>query len=351
MNELNMKKNKKLQKIIDWFTKNSNVVFLAVCLVIHGLYMITFHILDIWQLSTLNMFSSAFYFDLLFLKKDTSERSMVYTYFEILLFSVLSELVLGPDYGFFLYIVGMAAAVFYLVPSYGNKRFLFQIIGIVTAVLLEGSILIFHIGFPAIQKAAAPFRTPFYLINIGITATIVLAATFIYSRETEKVWKSLEYSNNHDALTSLYNRRFLERYIEEIPYGKRTDYVIAMVDIDFFKKVNDTYGHEAGDKVLMKVASCLQDTAGSKNLAVRWGGEEFILYFPDNTQETVYTKMEQLRQEVESLVIQAAGCHIRITITSGIAAGLSDSNYEKVIRSADEKLYLGKQRGRNRVIV
>ncbi len=351
MNELNMKKNKKLQKIIDWFTKNSNVVFLTVCLVIHGLYTITFHILDIWQLSTLNMFSSAFYFDLLFLKKDTSERSMVYTYFEILLFSVLSELALGPDYGFFLYIVGMAAAVFYLVPSYGNKRFLFQIIGIVTAILLEGSILIFQISFPGIQKAAAPFRTPFYLVNIGITATIVLAATFIYSRETEKVWKSLEYSNNHDALTRLYNRRFLERYIEEIPYGERTDYVIAMVDIDFFKKVNDTYGHEAGDKVLMKVASCLQDTAGAKNLAVRWGGEEFILYFPDNTQETVYTKMEQLRQEVESLVIQAAGCHIRITITSGIAGGLADSNYEKVIRSADEKLYLGKQRGRNRVIV
>lgn len=103
--------------------------------------------------------------------------------------------------------------------------------------------------------------------------------------------------------------------------------------------------------MLRKVASCLQDAAGEKNLAVRWGGEEFILYFPDDAQETVYTKMEQLRQEVESLVIPAAGGHIRITITSGIAGGLADSNYEKVIRSADEKLYLGKQRGRNRVIV
>ncbi len=124
-----------------------------------------------------------------------------------------------------------------------------------------------------------------------------------------------------------------------------------MVDIDFFKKVNDTYGHEAGDKVLVKVASCLQDAAGKDNLAVRWGGEEFILYFPDHTQELVYTKMEELRREVESLVIQAAGCPIQITITSGIACGLADSNYEKVIRSADEKLYLGKQRGRNRVVV
>ena len=276
---------------------------------------------------------------------------MVLTYFEIMLFSFLSEIALGPDYGFFLYIVGMSAAVFYLAPSYGNKRFVYQIIGIVTTLVLEGFVCILDIRFPDIQQVMTPYQTSFYLVNIGITGTIVLAATFFYSKETEKVWKSLEYSNNHDALTRLYNRRFLERYIEEIPYGKRTDFVIAMVDIDFFKKVNDTYGHEAGDKVLVKVASCLQDAAGKDNLAVRWGGEEFILYFPDHTQELVYTKMEELRREVESLVIQAAGCPIQITITSGIACGLADSNYEKVIRSADEKLYLGKQRGRNRVVV
>ena len=341
----------KMQKAVDWFTKNRNMLFLAVCLTIHGIYTLIFHFIDVWQLSALNMFSSAFYFNLLFIKKDTSEHSMVLTYFEIMLFSFLSEIALGPDYGFFLYIVGMSAAVFYLAPSYGNKRFVYQIIGIVTTLVLEGFVCILDIRFPDIQQVMTPYQTSFYLVNIGITGTIVLAATFFYSKETEKVWKSLEYSNNHDALTRLYNRRFLERYIEEIPYGKRTDFVIAMVDIDFFKKVNDTYGHEAGDKVLVKVASCLQDAAGKDNLAVRWGGEEFILYFPDHTQELVYTKMEELRREVESLVIQAAGCPIQITITSGIACGLADSNYEKVIRSADEKLYLGKQRGRNRVVV
>lgn len=351
MNDWNTRIKLKVQRIIDWFTKNCNILFMAVCLTIHGIYTVVFQLLDVWQLSVLNMFSCGFYCDFLFIKKDASERSMVYTYFEILLFSVLSEIALGPDYGFFLYIVGMAAAVFYLVPSYGNKRFIYQIIGIVTAIVLEGMILIFDINFPGIQKIMEPYKTPFYLINIGITATIVLAATFFYSKETEKVWQSLEYNTNHDTLTRLYNRRFLERYIEEIPYDKRVKYVIAMVDIDFFKKVNDTYGHEAGDKVLMKVASCLQDTAGKNNLAVRWGGEEFILYFPNATQEEIYLKMEKLRQEVEALVIPSAGYHIRITITAGIACGLEDSNYEKVINSADEKLYLGKQRGRNRVIV
>ncbi|MDE7310868.1 MAG: GGDEF domain-containing protein [Eubacterium sp.] len=351
MNELNAKTNGKLQNVIDWFTKNRNTLFLAICFANHGFYTIVFHYLEVWQLSALNLVSCAFYFDFLFIRKDTSEKSIVYTYFEILLFSVLSEIALGPDYGFFLYIVGMSATVFYLVPSYGNWRFLFQLIGIITTVILEGVILSFDIRFPNIQEMMAPYRIPVFLFNTGITAVIVFGATFFYSQETEKVWESLRYSTNHDALTGLYNRRFLERYIEEIPYDKRTDYVVAMVDIDFFKKVNDTYGHEAGDKVLQTISSCLQETAGEKNLAVRWGGEEFILYFPDATQDIVYGKMEELRKEVEALVIPSSGRHIRITITSGIAAGLADSNYEKVILSADEKLYLGKQRGRNQVIV
>lgn len=350
MNGWSAKTGLKIQKMTDRLSENRNKLFLGICFSIHGIYMVIFHILDVWQLSTLNLASCGFYFVFLFIKKDTSEHSMVCTYFEILAYSVLSEIALGPDYGFFLYIVGMSAAVFYLVPSYGNKRFFYQMFGIVTAIVLEGMVLFFDINFPEIQKIMEPYQAPFYLANIGITATIVLEATFLYSKETEKVWKSLEYNTNHDALTGLYNRRFLERYMEEIPYEKRTKYVIAMVDIDFFKKVNDTYGHEAGDKVLVQVSSCLQDTAGKDNLAVRWGGEEFILYFPDSAQEEIYERMEELRKEVELLVIPAAGRHIRITITAGIACGLEDSNYEKVIHRADEKLYLGKQRGRNQVI-
>lgn len=340
-----------IKKIIDWFTDNRNMLFLGVCLVIHGIYACMFHMLQIQSLTILNVFSSSFYFYYLFIKKDTSEKSMATAYFEILLFSVLSELALGPDYGFFLYIVGMSAAVFYLVPSYGNKRFLYEIIGIVMVLLIEGFILITGINFPSIQNAAAPYQVGFYLVNIGITAIIVLGATFFYSQETERVWESLEYNMNHDALTGLYNRRFFERQIELIPYYERSQYVISMVDIDYFKKVNDTYGHEVGDRVLVGVASSLKDMVGEENLAVRWGGEEFILYFPKMTPDKVYPVMESLRRRIESMVIESAGREVRVTITIGIATGMADSNYEKVIRSADEKLYLGKQRGRNQIII
>ncbi len=276
---------------------------------------------------------------------------MAATYFEILLFSVLSEFALGPEYGFVLYIVGMTAAVFYLVPSYGNKRFQYQIIGIVTALILESIIMIGHVRFPEIQEPAAPYQPAFYLVNMAIMASIVLAATFFYSKETEKVWDTLRYNMNHDVLTGLYNRRFFEQQISQISENKRKPYVISMVDIDFFKKVNDTYGHEAGDIVLAKVSACLMSLAGKENLAVRWGGEEFILYFPKKTPEEVYEMMEGLRKQIEEMVIETDQKKIRVTITSGIGIGLAESNYEKVINSADEKLYLGKQRGRNQVVI
>lgn len=341
----------KLGRIMDWFIANRNKLYLAVCLVIHVIYMGVFFTLDLLLLGYLNFVSSAFYFYFLFIKKDTSEKTMVMTYYEILIFSALSELALGPEYGFFLYMVGMSATVFYLVPSYGNKRFIYQGMGIALALITEGAIIINGINFPHMQQVVEPYRIPIYLVNLGITATIVLAATFFYSKETESVWETLRYNMNHDVLTGLYNRRFLERHIELIPEKEKSQYVVSMVDIDFFKKVNDTYGHEAGDEVLVRVSDCLKETAGKENLAVRWGGEEFILYFPNTTPDLIYPVMEDLRKKIENMVIVVKGKDIRVTITSGIATGLADSNYEKVIGSADEKLYLGKQRGRNRVVI
>lgn len=342
---------RKMKKLIDWIGANKNKAFLTVCLVIHVIYTIVFYRLQIRLLAYLNIFSANFYFYHLFIKKNTSEESMVSAYYEIILFSALSEFALGPSYGFFLYMVGMSATIFYLIPSYKHKRFIYQIIGIVSALLTESLIMIGHIQILGIQETAVRYQPVFFLANLGITASIVLAATFFYSKETESVWETLRYNMNHDTLTGLYTRRFLEKHIETIPHNKRRQYVISMIDIDFFKKVNDTYGHEAGDAVLVNVSNCLQETVGTQNLAVRWGGEEFILYFPDTTPEVIYPKIEKLRMQVENMVTEVSGKEIHVTITGGVATGLADSNYEKVIRCADEKLYLGKQRGRNCVIV
>lgn len=339
------------KKTVDWITEKRNLLFLVACFIIHAVYAGVFFLMDINTLALLNIFSCCFYFYYLVIKRDTSEKSMLATYFEILLFSVLSELALGPDYGFYLYIIGMSATIFYIIPSYVYKRFLYQFIGIVIVLFLEGTIIIADISFPDIQAAAKPYNSVIFLANIAITASLVLTAAFFYSKELDIVWNKLKYNTNHDALTGLYNRRFLESKIQQFLKEKNTNFVICMIDIDFFKKINDTYGHKAGDMVLTNVSACLSHTAGNDNFAVRWGGEEFIIYFPNMEQYEAYLIMERLRKQVEGMITEADGEKIRVTITAGIAAGTPNSNYEKVIKRADEKLYVGKQQGRNQIVV
>lgn len=337
-------------RAISWVTNRRNMLFLVACLIIHAVYAVVFFSFNIHFLTALNIFSCCFYFFFLFIRQDTSEGSMLATYFEILFFSVLSELALGSDYGFYLYIIGMSATIFYLLPSYVNKRFLYQFVGIALVLILEGAINLFHIQFEDTKHLAESHQPVIFLANIAITASIVLAAAFFYSKEIEAVWDSVNYNMNHDALTKLYNRRYLESEIKRSTESLMDTYVICMMDIDFFKKVNDTYGHDAGDEVLAKVSGCLAETAGKDNMAVRWGGEEFVLYFPGKKRGQVYPLIEELREEIENTVIVTAGKKIQVTITGGIAEGKVDSNYETVIKAADEKLYIGKQQGRNRVI-
>ena len=357
MNELNAKTNGKIQKAIDWCTRNRNMLFLAVCLANHGIYTIVFHYLDIWQLSTLNLVSCGFYLDFLLIRRDMSEKSIVYTYFEILLFSVLSEIFLGPDYGFFLYIVGMSATVFYLVPSYGNRRFLFQFIGIVTTIVLEGAILAFDISFPSIQNVTEPYQIPIYLGNLGVTAAIVFGATFFYSQETEKVWESLRYSTNHDALTGLYNRRSLYKMYDEIK--DNGNFCVVMGDIDNFKKINDTYGHGCGDDVLKGVSSIMNEMADKNDIACRWGGEEFLLVIA-GSKESCLAKLNEIRNKILDLEFTQGDKKVTVTMTFGFVNCLEilehtelidpSMNIDALVQIADTRLYYGKENGKNVII-
>lgn len=347
-----MKKLKKLlNNFINWAIDNRNLFFLEVCLLVHFLYFCVFCLLAVESLTLINFLSTCFYAYFLFVRKDTTEKTMAITFFEILIFSVISNLAVGSDSGFFLYAVGMSASVFYMVPSYGNKRFIYQVLGIVAAFFSEGIVRYTGPLFPDISQRMGNYQVTLYLINLLITSAISLVATILYSKRKDTMEEFLRYNMYHDALTGLYNRRFLERQMEQNAETLKKNYVLCMLDIDFFKRVNDSYGHAVGDVVLVKLAEYMKEIAGAENLAVRWGGEEFILYFPDASPDTVYPLMEQLRHRVEDTVIETAKHRIKVTITIGIGIGISGRNYQKVIRSADEKLYLGKQQGRNRVII
>lgn len=155
-----------------------------------------------------------------------------------------------------------------------------------------------------------------------------------------------------DSLTDLYNRRYCNQNLKNISeqYIKTgKPYTLAIADIDFFKKVNDTYGHIAGDEVLVSVAQIMKKSMAGKGFAARWGGEEFLLVYTGCDMETTLTYLEMLVEAIREMCIEYDDKVIKITISIGVATGNGDS-VDKVLCTADDRLYHAKKEGRDRVV-
>lgn len=321
-------------------------------------YCFFFMALGAWPISLLNLLSSCVYFDFLVLARDASDRRIVFCYFEVLIYCFLCEMVLGSGYGFCFYIIAMISAVFFLAPSYGLKRNFYQVLGCIECLVLEIHGIMRPKAGASWALPVVPYRVPIYIGNFAIMCVGMVFITYLYANDIENMQRTLKYNVNHDPLTKLFNRRFLEAEIAKSKSIKQDTFCFAMMDVDDFKKVNDTYGHEAGDLVLSTVSSIILETTENvkvekgkeQPLAVRWGGEEFIIFFPQKTMEEVVPVVEEMRRTIENRVVEYKGKDIHITITIGVASGIPNSNYEKVIGRADEKLYIGKKSGKNRVV-
>lgn len=155
-----------------------------------------------------------------------------------------------------------------------------------------------------------------------------------------------------DSLTDLYNRRYCNQNLKNISeqYIKTGEpYTLAIADIDFFKKVNDTYGHTAGDKVLVSVAQIMKKSMAGKGFAARWGGEEFLLVYTGCDMETTLTYLEMFAEAIREMCVEHDDKTIKITMSIGVATGNGDS-VDKVLCTADDRLYHAKKAGRDRVV-
>ncbi|WP_234124363.1 GGDEF domain-containing protein [Clostridium hydrogenum] len=171
----------------------------------------------------------------------------------------------------------------------------------------------------------------------------------------EETNKKLEYISNYDALTNLFSRRYFEtaikRDIIENKLYEKKEAIIAIMDIDYFKAINDKYGHKAGDVVLQKTAEIIGESIRKVDLAARWGGEEFIILFSSTSIENAEVITSEIREKIEKNEILFDNNYIRITMSFGLTKfkGSTEEEFEKCFKIADEALYLAKSNGRNRI--
>ncbi len=194
------------------------------------------------------------------------------------------------------------------------------------------------------------FQSNKYLMQLKRNLAETVAKQMAIALANLKLRETLEKQSFLDPLTGLYNRRYMEIQLEQQIKGKNLGLII--LDIDFFKKINDTYGHEAGDLVLCTIGKQLQEELSSSTSFCRYGGEEFVLIVPNTLLEDLLKMSEELRTAVKKLSIEYQDVKLEnITASFGVTWFCEKSiTSEKLLRLADQALYQAKRQGRDRVI-
>jgi diguanylate cyclase (GGDEF)-like protein len=168
-------------------------------------------------------------------------------------------------------------------------------------------------------------------------------------REVERKNAELEKMIITDGLTKLYNHQHLYDQLDnEVKKAKRYGRALSIImfDIDDFKKVNDSYGHQVGDTVLVKIARELRESVRDVDMVGRYGGEEFLVILPETGLENAHLLADRIRQKISALKY---GLDSKITISGGVAELREDDDVQDIVGSADKLLYRAKQAGKNRV--
>ena len=285
----------------------------------------------------------------------------------IILWMVLFVIRWGWDGGVQHYLFVMLLLVF--VGTYASARI--KIAECVALYIIRLFLFMWHLYHEALEPLSK--ETSIVIQNVNMIAIYIsmIVILFIFTNDkmaTEAKLASynreLKFKSQSDTLTRLPNRSaVMETLTDALMSGKPTNGIcVAIGDIDFFKKVNDTYGHEAGDEVLKTLAKKFDLFMQGKGMAARWGGEEFLFVFLNDNLDDAALHLENLLTQVREVVIPYNSKVLKVTMTIGVsdinAFMYKDTDNEDIenriyeaISAADKKLYIGKQNGRNTLIV
>jgi len=210
--------------------------------------------------------------------------------------------------------------------------------------------VIFLVTLPHLEFFSSEIRHEFLRLETRLVAvafiTLILAKAKDDLLETQNRALDVETLAYLDALTGLPNRRAVSQMIEKRMAETKPEMGLVVADIDFFKSINDTYGHDIGDRVLREVASLLKSSLRERDLVGRWGGEEFIILLHEGNVIKHMQTIERIRRLFENTAI-ANGLHI--TLSFGGSDWQTGDTLEKLFARADQALYVAKSKGRNRV--
>ncbi|SHL12615.1 diguanylate cyclase (GGDEF) domain-containing protein [Fibrobacter sp. UWH5] len=240
------------------------------------------------------------------------------------------------------------------------SNFRTRVIMAIYSLILYTSILFYDWYNPELSPPLEPFDTildqvvsfVFMALLIFTTVSYLLKAYHLERQKKDEVIAKLDYLSTHDPLTGLFNRRiFIERIRNQV-LSSPAGYYLLMFDIDYFKQINDTYGHLFGDQVLESIGQLAKNICNREGeMAVRYGGEEFILLICEDNYTSAMAKAEDFRKRVSAIKFEDQP-NVSINISGGFIDCYNPnfSNYDKILTVVDERLYTAKSNGRNQII-
>lgn len=344
------------------FLSDYKIHFMICCIgIVHVLFLLLFLFLHVTPMVIFNVFSVSTYIScgIMLRKPGRLFRVFLATYLEILLHSLAAAVCIGWQFGFTMYILALIPFCYYMCNTLlkGKKRYIAATsLAFIAFMAFAGCRMIILFRPPLYNLALAPvYLFLIYMFNAVSTCIFMIVFSLIFLLEIHISANRLRAQNkllerlaNTDPLTGLYNRRSMQVFLDHaIESG--IDFCLAMCDIDDFKKVNDTYGHDAGDIVLKEIAGIMKQHMDSHGYVCRWGGEELLILSSVNPEQTRST-MERIRRSIANHIFVCGESLVRCSVTIGVSSHRSGNSVEDTIGTADYNLYHGKRNGKNRVV-
>ena len=321
-------------------------------ILLHFAYMVIFGVLE-QDMPFFNNLCSVVYYSVVFIFVAQRKRyglTVALIHIETYLFVTIQTILFGWDAGFYMFLAGMASLVYFCPFRSRFIPYLFSLFHILLFYILHfytsNSIPYLHDSKEVIQILFL-FNSISSFIVILYAAYVSKVSAIVGRQELLEENENLQKLSNYDQLTGLYSRLYLKQCYGEC---KSSRSVLAIGDIDDFKHVNDTYGHICGDYILKELADMMRTHLDPNTFLCRWGGEEFIIIFPDNSLYETADMLTAFCKIVEKHLFCYENVTIPITITFGISRGMVNTPLAKWIDTADSMLYKGKQTGKNKVV-
>lgn len=331
-------------------------------IVVHVLMVFLFHIMGVWQLSLYNIIVTAYYsYCYTTVREGKVRQGYILTFAEIVAQMVFTTLIIGWNVGFYAYVIALIPLYYYINMFLGrgsDHPFMPFFWSMITFGIFLGTFIL-SLNVTPVTNLDMSQKVTIFIFNtffafqliIWMSHFLVLGYKKTLNAMAEKN-ASLDEAAGQDPLTKLFNRRTMEERLDEaLEAAKKNGTIFSLVmgDIDFFKKINDTYGHDCGDVALVAVAEILKACVRDGDIVCRWGGEEFLLLVSGN-RGVATTVAERIRSRIENNVVEFGGNQIKFTMTLGVSTYAPGYSLDALVNQADENLYYGKEHGRNQVV-